>query len=199
MITKHITDGTPCKIYKALLSQTGSLTGSSINNFFGKLIINEMYTIADYVAGDDFANIADVRGGVINETGCVFVATGATPTNWDNGSTLVSVGELIVAELENSLDFDIEWLWRPFGGYGYYIGIDKELGPTANGFPREKCHMLIGDSISLGPYIPTLLTITTGSFMGPDELVNINVYDFLTNDSADNRLFYTPVTITIFK
>ena len=69
-ITKYKTDATPCKTYKALLTQTGIVTGTSLNNFGRKLIVGEIYTITNYSDGDDFSNIANVIGGVINTTNC---------------------------------------------------------------------------------------------------------------------------------
>lgn len=52
-------------------------------NSIGSLIVGRKYQIATYVAGDDFVNV-----GGTNVTGNVFTATGTTPTNWTNWSTL---------------------------------------------------------------------------------------------------------------
>jgi len=164
--------------YKALLTQTNSATGTTLNEFNDGLIIGETYTVNLYESGDDFSNIADLEsGGVLgisysgvspsdgsfsgltgttdgfgtgatfdvsitsgvtsttctlpgqgyqegntitilgtdiggtsptndltitvtgltpNSTGSVFVATGEIPTNWSNGSTLESSGNLVV-------------------------------------------------------------------------------------------------------
>ncbi len=54
----------------------------------GVLLVGKRYTIEDYNAGDDFSNVATVVSGTINTTGCVFDATGTTPTTYTNGSTL---------------------------------------------------------------------------------------------------------------
>ena len=43
MITKYKTDSLPCKTYKALLTQTGPVTATSITNFIGKFIIGEEF------------------------------------------------------------------------------------------------------------------------------------------------------------
>lgn len=75
------------RIYKALLNQTAPSTATS-----GTLIVGEIYTLTTYVAGDDFENVANVQSGTINTTGCVFIATGTTPTAWTEGSTLDSAG-----------------------------------------------------------------------------------------------------------
>ena len=49
--------------YKALLTQLGSQTGTTLNDFNDGLIIGETYTITDYIGDDDFSNIADVQSG----------------------------------------------------------------------------------------------------------------------------------------
>ncbi len=47
------------------------------------LVTGRTYEIVDYVAGDDFVNV-----GGTNVTGCIFTASGTTPTNWTNFSQL---------------------------------------------------------------------------------------------------------------
>jgi hypothetical protein len=55
--------------YKALLTQLGSQTGTTLGGFGGfndGLIIGETYTVTDYQSDDDFSNIANViSGGVL--------------------------------------------------------------------------------------------------------------------------------------
>ena len=53
-------------IYRALLTQTGSISGSNIDSFSYGLIIGEEYTVTTYQSNDDFSNIADVQSGGIN-------------------------------------------------------------------------------------------------------------------------------------
>uniref|UniRef100_A0A6M3JVJ3 Putative pectate lyase n=1 Tax=viral metagenome TaxID=1070528 RepID=A0A6M3JVJ3_9ZZZZ len=50
----------------------------------GTLESGVTYNITTYVAGDDFTNV----GAASNATGVSFTATGTTPTDWTNGSTL---------------------------------------------------------------------------------------------------------------
>ena len=50
--------------------------------------MGKIYEITTFVAGDDFENVADVLEGTINTTGCIFKATGTTPTTWTNSSEL---------------------------------------------------------------------------------------------------------------
>jgi hypothetical protein len=54
----------------------------------GTLKRGRKYTLTTFVAGDDFTNVAAVVSGTINVTGCVFIASGATPTTWTEGSTI---------------------------------------------------------------------------------------------------------------
>jgi hypothetical protein len=52
--------------YRALLTQTGSISGNS-SDFNNRLIIGETYQITDYATYDDFSNVADVQsGGIFN-------------------------------------------------------------------------------------------------------------------------------------
>jgi len=50
----------------------------------GALTVGEAYVIREYQTGDDFTNV----GADSNTTGHYFVATGTTPTDYTNGSTL---------------------------------------------------------------------------------------------------------------
>jgi hypothetical protein len=52
----------------------------------GVLVVGTVYTITTFVAGDNFLNV----GATSNATGTQFVATGTTPTNYSNGSTLTA-------------------------------------------------------------------------------------------------------------
>ena len=53
-------------VYRALLSQTGPITGDGATGSFPNgLIVGEEYEITDYVAGDDFDNVADIQSGRI--------------------------------------------------------------------------------------------------------------------------------------
>lgn len=199
MITKYKTDRLPCRRYKALLTQTGPLTSAtSLSNFSGKFIIGEEYTITNYVSGDDFSNIANVTSGVINTTGCIFTATGQIPENWSNGSTLDSTGGLVVTELENSLGFGIIWSWAPFGGSGYYIGMEDE-GPNENSFPRDKTTINVQSNYVYDSPFYNYLVTGVSSFMDEDNIIYIDSQD-LTNPMTllDNTLYYTSITVEVY-
>lgn len=187
--------------YNALLTQTGSISGNTINNFDYGLIIGERYTITTFQNGDDFSNIADVQSGVINETDCVFIATGQTPTVWSGGTELISLGDLIVDVIENDLGFDITWVRAPFGGYGYYIGFNSLLGPVFGQFPRART--VVTSQIkypfdnNVDPFDFPIAIPGISSFASKDSAVFIDVLS--GGDLVDNSLYYTPVEISIKK
>ena len=71
----------------------------------GSLTTAKRYQIETYVAGDDFANV----GAAENATGVVFTSSGTTPTDWNNGSTVVEITQEIsyaasAATLEAALE-----------------------------------------------------------------------------------------------
>jgi hypothetical protein len=181
--------------YKALLTQTGVVTGFALSFFNYGFIIGETYTIVSAQLGDDFSNIANVQSGIINETGCVFMATGTTPSNWNNGSQLTSAGNFIVEELENNLGYGINW--DQFGP-GTYVAYPNNIGPKYNNFTREKTSVLsqltflqppIGQSIQFyaGP----------GSFGTKDDVLFLGVWDSVSETSVDDKLYYTPFEVKI--
>jgi hypothetical protein len=186
--------------YKALLTQLGSQTGTNLNDFNDGLIIGETYTITDYVSGDSFSNVANVTSGVIDTTGCEFIATGETPTNWNNGSTLVSSGNLVVKVLENNLGYDIEWVTGEIGA-GVYLGFNSITGPLYNTFNRNTTFVLGGgNSISFFGLEPNLLE----TFIGPvsfvnekDDIIFVAVVDTEIFDTVADNLYYFPVEIQI--
>lgn len=190
-----ITDGTySVATYKALLTQTATASGQNINSFYGAFIIGELYTITDYVAGDDFSNIANVISGAINENGCQFIATGELPNVWANGSTLENAGNLVVDVLENNLGFDISWSdFSP----GVYIGINATTGPIFNSFPRNQVSVMTSPAvISVGPPIQFTTYGFPVSVGSKDDVVAIIPFDFNTMSNLEDSLYYTPVEIS---
>jgi hypothetical protein len=185
--------------YRALMTQTGELEGDAISWFNYALIIGETYTINTYFEGDDFSNIADVTSGVINQTGCVFIATGTTPNIWENGTDLSSDGGLIVDVLENTLGYDINWSWVPFGGIGYYIGVKDTQVPLINSFPKNKVSIttqatssFVTESIGINIY-----SNTVNIEWGNDSAIQIIVVDYFYEGFRNNSLYYTPIEIKI--
>ena len=187
--------------YKALLSQTGSLTGTSLNDFWGQLIIGETYTITNYQTGDTFTNVANVQSGNINETGCVFIATGDVPSYWSNSSELVSGGDIVSRVLENSLGFDIDWVWYDTG---YYVGYRSGIPFTYfNEFPKNDIYT---SSQSVYPFnggcpFSPLLTIGSNYDYFANDSIFLSVLDVCQQgpNFTDNLLFFTPIEISIKK
>jgi hypothetical protein len=188
--------------YRALLTQTGTISGTSIGDFDEGLIIGETYTITTYETADDFSNIADVQSGTINQTGCVFIATGQIPNVWNNGSQLDSEGELIVDVLENTLGYNLVWQQSPFGGFGYYVAFNSLTGPVYNCFPRDKTEIItkfkysfLGAEVGLPPFA----TPSIVSFDSKDDIIEINVVDVNGGPGfpSDDLLYYTPIEIKI--
>ena len=188
--------------YKALLTDLGSQTGTTLNGFGGfggGFIIGETYTISTYVSGDSFSNIANVTSGVIDTTGCVFIATGETPTNWDNGSTLVSSGNLVVTVLENNLGFDIEWIDGAGFDPGLYFGFNSTTGPLYNTFNRNTTFVLSTNNIPF--FGPTTLETFTGpiSLSEKDDAIIVSVFDTSVPEPVPDSLYYFPVQIQILQ
>jgi hypothetical protein len=188
-----VSDGTySVSTYKALLTQTATFSGTSNGGFLGSLIIGETYTIDDYQSGDDFSNISDVVSGIINETGCVFVATGEVPAIWSNGSQLTSSGNLVVSVLTNNLGFDIEWSIFE----NIYFGVKSNSGPLYNSFPRNYVSVNSSqNSPFFGP--PTQLWQYSGvsGLYRKDQIVYLAMYDFDTMSFVPDYLYYTPIEI----
>jgi hypothetical protein len=191
-----ITDNTKILTYTALLTQTGVLTGTTIQDFNGGLILGETYTITDYVEGDDFSNLAS---GVQNQTGRTFTATGEQPANWQYGSTLTSSGNLVVNIIENTLGFDLIWYNNAYPGV--YYAYRSDTGPIHNSFQKSRTSVQTSDSIFplFGP--PRYIKIYggPGSFGGKDELIFVIPFDFEDYSNVQDSLYYTPVTIKMRK
>lgn len=75
-------------VTQPFISSDNLLVSKHVTITSGLLTIGEEYTILDFNTGDNFSNVANVISGTINTTGCVFTATGTTPTTYSNGSTL---------------------------------------------------------------------------------------------------------------
>ena len=184
--------------YRALLTQTATITGYNLNDFYNGLIIGETYTIDTFQLGDDFSNIANVQSGIINESGCVFIATGEVPKVWSNGSYLISNGNLVVDVLENSLGFPISWAYNGPWGTGVYIGVNDNSGPLTNTFPRNSVEVRTQPTQSFDFY-PSVLSVNSqpASFMGKDDVIAVSVWDMDIWEPTYNRLYYMPVEIKI--
>ncbi len=68
-------------LYSFGLNETSTVEGIQLTS--GVLVVDSVYKIGKFEAGDDFSNV-----GGTNESGDVFTATGTTPTTWTNSSIL---------------------------------------------------------------------------------------------------------------
>jgi hypothetical protein len=169
-----------------------------------------------YVSGDTITILGTNIGGVSpdndititvdsattenpNETGSVFIAIGELPTNWNNGSTLESRGNLVVKVLENNLGFDIEWV-EDFMGGGIYIAFNSITGPLYNTFNRNTTFVLGGNTA-----IPFFGPTTIETFVLPytvnekDDTILFAVFDLSVPEPAPNSLYYFPIEIQILQ
>ena len=160
--------------YGAVDGVTGTTSGLGSNATFNVYwcgttynIVNVVTSGVDYAVGDTITILGtDVSGSTPtndititvtevdpNVTGSVFIATGESPANWGNGSTLESSGNLVATVLENNLGYDIEWItdfWSP----GFYLGFNKTTGPLYNTFNRNSTFIKGGNQIPFfGPFL----------------------------------------------
>ena len=186
------------------LGGTGSVTIQNIGNDYD--LSNTITILGTNVGGttpenDITITVTEVTP-LINSTGCIFIATGETPTNWDNGSTLVPSGNLVVKVLENNLGYDIEWVTGEIGA-GVYLGFNSITGPLYNNFNRNTTFVLGGgNSISFFGLEPNLLETFIGpvSFVyGKDDTIFVAVVDTEILGTVADNLYYFPVQIQILQ
>ena len=132
-----------------------------------------------------------------NETGSVFIATGESPANWGNESTLESSGNLVATVLENNLGYDIEWV-TDFMSPGFYFGFNSTTGPLYNTFNRNTTFILGGGNPN--PYYgPNLLE----TFIGPitlsekDDTIVVAIFDTEILEPVSDSLYYFPIEIQV--
>ena len=202
----NATIGMSYSIYRALLTQTGEITGTASGAFGGSFILGEVYTISSYSSGDDFSNMF-ILSGTANETGSTFVATEPLPLSWDAESLLTSEGGIVANVLENNLGFDITWDWTPLGGTGYYFAsnggaYDLIIGETTTTFPREKTTSSCSAKYSFGQDggMPMIPIISNLSFNNIDDGLVLEMFDLVdTGAMVDNALYYNLVEIKIYQ
>lgn len=199
-----VTDGTySFATYRALLTQTGTYSGTNISTFNGALIIGETYTITDYLGTDDFSNVAQypLISGTMNSTGCQFVATGEIPLIWESGSTIESTGNLIFKVLENTLGYDINWTNLD---EGLYIGSRSYAGGYTfglfNDWPKSETSVMISQSslmLSGPPIGPVTQFAGPANFGAKDDCIAIINFDYNLYAPAPNWLYCTPIEIRV--
>lgn len=195
---------------------TGTTNGSGLSAAFDVVVIAGISTNVtldndgdDYSIGDTITILGTDIGGSspendiiitvteinTNTGGCVFIATGETPTNWNNGSTLESSGNLVVTVLENNLGFDIEWV-QEFGP-GIYFAFNSTTGPLYNTFNRNTTFVLSTNNIPF--FGPTTLETFTGpiNLSEKDDAIIVAVFDMSVPEPVPDNLYYFPIEIQI--
>jgi hypothetical protein len=108
--------------YRALLTQTGPITGTYLPAFNYGLIVGETYTIKDYVNGDDFSNIADVQSGGTLIFDYVGATTGYGGVNGVTGTTSGS---------GSGATFNVYWCGTTYNEVNVVnSGVDYVVGDT---------------------------------------------------------------------
>lgn len=106
------------KVYTAFLTQSGGDDVNTTNS--GLLEVGKTYEIFDYQPGDDFTNV----GAPSNTNTLRFVATGAIPAVWTNGSYLAfNNGAPVVTVLENTIGN----IWFTYDNVGVYSIYSNDL------------------------------------------------------------------------
>jgi hypothetical protein len=145
--------------YRALLTQTGSISGNS-GDFNNRLIIGETYEITDYATYDDFSNVADVlSGGTLNFD---YVGTAINGSGVFSGVTGTTTG------LGSGASFDVELCGTTYtsiivvtNGGGYVVGDTiKILGTDLSGStPANDITITVTE---VNPNVTGCVFITTG-------------------------------------
>jgi hypothetical protein len=200
----------------------GATSGEGSGIVFEIVVNNDAYESVSivtigygYVSGDTITILGTNVGGISpdndititvdssttdnpNETGSVFIATGEIPTNWSNGSTLVSSGNLVVTVLENNLGFDIEWSYDFEFQPGFYLGFNSTTGPLYNNFNRNTTFVLGGGTASpfFGPFLLETF-MSPISFNEKDDSIVVAVFDLNVFEPVSDSLYYYPIEIQI--
>lgn len=162
----------PYTVYKALMSQT------TVADTSGTLVEGKTYIIDSLKTGDDFSNVGYV------EEGTAFVATGTTPTDWTNSTSVMNLTDSAptVTILENSIG-DIVWAYDSVGVF---------TGTLAGKFTEDKTYFPLPVSI-IHPITGGLVTVGWSS---EDEIV-VSSYDD-TPELVDDVLDGVPIEIQVY-
>jgi hypothetical protein len=204
-------------VFNGLTGTTSGLgSGASFDVYICGTTYNSITVVTsgvDYVVGDTITILGTDIGGASptndltitvtgltpNSTGSVFVSTGEIPTNWSNGSTLVSSGNLAVTVLENNLGYDIEWANDDEFQPGFYLGFNSTTGPLYNTFNRNTTFVQGGESAIpfFGPFISETFALPI-SFNEKDDSVVVAIFDLSEGPTpVSDNLYYFPIEIQI--
>ena len=169
----------PYKVYTALLTQSGGDNPDNITS--GNTVIGVTYQIDGSIVGDDFRNIGGPLITYNNEfQDYFFVATGTTPTNWTNGTSLnFNTGAPVVTVLNNTIGN----IWFTYNGSGNY---------------RVKSDgLFIQNKLFLTSYIINSLDSYSYSLDSIDNN-NIRIRVGTTGSLENDVLYNTPIEIRVY-
>jgi len=178
--------------YRALLTQTGTISGSS-SDFNNRLIIGETYEITDYQSGDSFSNVANIiSGGTFIDFD--YTWTSAVPYSYFNGLTGTTSGS------GSGASFYAYWcgatnnhVYIITNGDGYVVGDTITiLGTELSGSTPENDMIITVTEVS--PNVTGCVFIATGDtpiIWGNSELTSNGglVVDVLENTLGDELVW----------
>jgi len=183
--------------YRALLTQTGSISGNS-GDFNNRLIIGDTYEITDYQSGDSFSNVANIiSGGIFIDFD--YTWTSAVPYSYFNGLTGTTSGS------GSGASFYAYWcgetnhhVYIITNGDGYVVGDTITiLGTELYGSTPENDMIITVTEVS--PNVTGCVFIATGDtplIWGNSELTSVGglVVDVLENTLGDELVWlYDPL------
>ena len=180
--------------YRALLTQTGSISGNS-SDFNNRLIIGETYEIMDYQSGDSFSNVANViSGGTFIDFDYVWTSS-AVPYSYFNGLTGTTSGS------GSGASFDAYWcgttnnsVFFNTNGDGYVVGDTITiLGTDLSG--STPANDMVITVTEVNPNVTGCVFIATGDtpiIWGNSVLTSVGglVVDVLENTLGDELVWF---------
>jgi hypothetical protein len=190
-------------VYRALLTQTGSINGNS-SDFNNRLIVGETYEIIDYQNYDDFSNVADVQTSAIDtfsylqESVTLISTTYNGVTGTTNGLGLSASFDVVVdAGISTSVYFHGD-MSSAGDGVGYSSGDTITiLGTDVGGSSPE--NDIIITVTDVNPNVTGCVFIATGDtpiVWGNSILTSVGglVVDVLENTLGDELVWvYNPL------
>ena len=182
--------------YRALLTQTGSISGNS-GDFNNRLIIGETYEITDYQSGDSFSNVANIiSGGTFIDFDYTWIS--AVPYSYFNNLTGTTSGS------GSGASFYAYWcgatnnhVYIVTSGDGYVVGDTITiLGTDLSGITPE--NDMIITVTELSPNVTGCVFIATGDtpIIWGNSVLTSNgglIVDVLENTLGDELVwFYDP-------
>lgn len=179
------TGGTGTGLTVDITQVAGVITVVTIANTGADYLVGDIITItgggADAtieitaVLSDDFTNV----GASVNESAEVFIATGTTPTDYSNGSTLDSTGLPIATVKENTLGGTLVWSIVATGQY---------RGTLAGAFTVTP----------IVSYSNAILDSRTQVFKASDDIIEINTETF-AGAAADSKMNDMSLKLEVYK